>query len=67
PYCGDGVVNGTEQCDNGASNSTTAYGQGQCTKACQNAPYCGDGIIEASFGEQCEGTSGCDMCHLVIQ
>jgi len=67
PYCGDGVVNGTEQCDNGAANSTTAYGQGACTKACQAAPYCGDGIIEASFGEQCEGTSGCNMCHLVIQ
>ena len=65
--CGDGIKNGNEQCDNGAANSTTAYGVGQCTKACQIAPYCGDGIVESSFGEQCDGTSGCSDCQYVIQ
>ena len=60
-------MNGNEQCDNGAMNSATAYGMNACTAACQRAPYCGDGIVESSFGEQCEGTSGCDMCHYVIQ
>jgi fibro-slime domain-containing protein len=67
PYCGDGAVNGTEQCDNGAANSASAYGMGQCTSACQAAPYCGDGIVEPSFGEQCEGTTGgCVNCQYTI-
>ena len=68
PYCGDGVMNGTEQCDNGSMNSATAYGMTACTAGCQRAPYCGDGIVESAFGEQCEGTNGCDgMCHITIQ
>jgi fibro-slime domain-containing protein len=67
PYCGDGVKNGTEQCDNGSMNSATAYGMNACTAACQQAPYCGDGIVESAFGEQCEGTNGCNMCHYIIQ
>ena len=68
PFCGDGIKNGPEQCDNGAANSATAYGQGQCTAGCQTAPYCGDGIVEAAFGEQCDGTAGCaSNCQYVIQ
>ncbi len=61
PYCGDGVKNGPEECDNGANNQpiSTAYGTGVCTTACTPAPYCGDGIVQMQFGEQCDSTPGC--------
>jgi hypothetical protein len=52
PRCGDGVINGTETCDNGADNSDTAYGG--CTTKCVYGPYCGDGNVDSSFGEQCD-------------
>jgi fibro-slime domain-containing protein len=67
PYCGDGVVqNPPEQCDNGTNNvvPVAAYGMGVCTSACMPASYCGDGIVEPQFGEQCDGTAGCNaMCR----
>jgi fibro-slime domain-containing protein len=54
--CGDGVVAGKEQCDNGPSNVPTAlaYGSGVCTTDCTLAPSCGDGVVEVQFGEQCD-------------
>ena len=36
PKCGDGIVNGTEQCDDGPNNSDTAYGG--CTTQCRRSP-----------------------------
>ncbi len=66
-YCGDGIKNGPEQCDNGAANKSTAtaYGPGICTTSCTWAPYCGDGRTETQFGEQCDGQSDCNsMCKL---
>jgi hypothetical protein len=67
PHCGDGVVNGTEKCDNGASNSDTAYGDGTCTKSCQLGPYCGDGRIQTANGEQCDSTPGCsNLCKVIV-
>ncbi len=66
-FCGDGVKNGPEQCDNGAQNvGLDQYGPGLCTVSCTVAPYCGDGIVEAAFGEQCEGGAGCFDCHYAI-
>ena len=65
-YCGDGVKNGPEACDNGAGNVSIAdaYGPGVCTQACTFAPYCGDGRIQSSRGEQCDGSATCDAsCH----
>jgi cysteine-rich repeat protein len=41
-YCGNGVVEGSEQCDGG----------GSCQADCTVAPTCGDGTISA--GEQCD-------------
>jgi hypothetical protein len=72
-YCGDGVINGTEQCDNGDRNVDPAdaaavgalpQGTGYCTTLCQSkvTPRCGDGVVNP--GEQCDrgsanGTGGC--------
>lgn len=53
-YCGDGIINGTEQCD-----GTAGVGAHQaCLSACTltNLPYCGDGILNGA--EQCDGTAG---------
>jgi fibro-slime domain-containing protein len=62
PYCGDGLTNGPEACDNGPNNvpPATAYGVNVCTTSCTKAPYCGDGIVEAQFGEVCDGTANCN-------
>ncbi len=50
--CGDGVVNGSEQCDAGKDNADGAYGG--CTTECTLGPYCGDAEVDASFGEECD-------------
>ncbi len=52
PKCGDGIINGTEICDNGPDNSDTAYGG--CTATCTRGPYCGDGKVDTAFGEECD-------------
>jgi fibro-slime domain-containing protein len=75
-FCGDGhtdgpEVNGPEQCDNGANNvglDVYAKTPGVCTVTCTVAPYCGDGIVEAAYGEQCEGgpDTGCFNCRYAV-
>jgi cysteine-rich repeat protein len=53
PYCGDmSVQNPPEICDNGASNSSSAYGPNSCTLSCLPGGYCGDGIINGA--EKCD-------------
>src|ERR1019366_9804466 len=56
PFCGDGIKNGPEACDQGMNDQSpsTAYGPNVCTTACKVAPYCGDGVPQSSFGEQCD-------------
>ena len=76
--CGDGVVSGTEQCDNGAANSNTT--PDACRANCTN-PTCGDGVIDTAHGETCEppNSATCratcgpvmvqtkfDLCHTCI-
>ncbi|HSA58115.1 MAG TPA: DUF4215 domain-containing protein [bacterium] len=46
PYCGDGVTNASEECDDGNNNNGDA-----CTNNCTNA-VCGDGIVGP--GEECD-------------
>jgi fibro-slime domain-containing protein len=55
PRCGDGVINGSETCDNGPANSDTAYGG--CTTKCVIGPYCGDGNVDTAQGEECDDGS----------
>ncbi len=55
--CGDGVVAGNEQCDDGTANNTGGYGK--CNPDCTRGPFCGDGIVQAQDGEDCDGTPGC--------
>jgi fibro-slime domain-containing protein len=50
--CGDGIVNGSESCDNGPDNAEGAYGG--CTTECTLGPFCGDSKTDTQFGEQCD-------------
>jgi hypothetical protein len=68
PVCGDGVKEGSEQCENNSDCSSGYRCNSQC--ACEPIPpVCGNGVREGS--EQCDG-SGCDsgytcnsQCHCV--
>jgi cysteine-rich repeat protein len=46
PFCGDGIRNGAEQCDDGNNDNNDA-----CTNAC-TTPSCGDNIVNGD--EQCD-------------
>jgi len=52
--CGDGILNGTELCDEGPANKDGAYGG--CSSTCTFGPYCGDGNLDAEAGEECDDT-----------
>ncbi|MDX2090501.1 MAG: DUF4215 domain-containing protein [Kofleriaceae bacterium] len=57
-YCGNGFLEGAEQCDDGNNNS----GDG-CTASCIRE-YCGDGVDNNGSAEQCDGggeTATCDI------
>ncbi|MDC0722637.1 fibrinogen-like YCDxxxxGGGW domain-containing protein [Nannocystis bainbridge] len=62
--CGDGMIEGFEQCDDGPDNSD----EGSCTPLCTTAT-CGDGFVHAGF-EDCDddddphnGCVGCIVPH----
>jgi len=50
PYCGDGVKQANEGCDDGKNDGT----YGTCTSTCQLGAYCGDGKLDEAAGEQCD-------------
>jgi len=52
--CGDGLVEGNEECDLGPQNSD--YASDTCRRNCR-LPRCGDGVQDK--GEQCDGTPNC--------
>jgi hypothetical protein len=57
PYCGDGLTNGPEQCDDGPNNTHYSAEGAACGYDCQAAPYCGDGVRNGL--EQCDlGSAG---------
>ena len=47
PRCGDGIKNGTEQCDDGKNDGS----YGTCKADCTLAAYCGDGILQQPAGD----------------
>jgi hypothetical protein len=49
PLCGDGIIEGLEECDNAAANSDTVADA--CRTDCV-LPGCGDGVIDT--GEDCD-------------
>ena len=57
PVCGDSVVEDTEECDDGDSNSDTVADA--CRLDCTNAT-CGDGVVDT--GEECDGENQCENC-----
>jgi cysteine-rich repeat protein len=56
PGCGDGIVNGTEACDDCVNDGE----YGTCNPDCTLAPRCRDGIVQADYGEECEPTMSDD-------
>jgi hypothetical protein len=54
--CGDAVVTLDEICDDGANDGS----YGGCAPGClSRGPFCGDGKVDASGGEECDGTPNC--------
>jgi cysteine-rich repeat protein len=50
-FCGDGVVDGAEVCDDGINDGS----YGGCAEDCSRfGPYCGDGAVHADEGEACD-------------
>ncbi len=49
PECGDGIIAGDDQCDDGENDGS----YGTCDEDCRRAPYCGDGEREKSE-EECD-------------
>ncbi|MBQ9816314.1 MAG: DUF4215 domain-containing protein [Proteobacteria bacterium] len=65
-YCGDGIVNGGEDCDFGPALNNGQYSAKgtTCNPDCTEAPYCGDGIVNGD--EKCDdgikkGVGGIDQ------
>ncbi|HBU47844.1 MAG TPA: hypothetical protein DEB46_06000 [Myxococcales bacterium] len=54
PRCGDGVVAGGEECDDGNARNTDV-----CTNTCRNA-RCGDGVQRTDIAEGDLGFEACD-------
>jgi cysteine-rich repeat protein len=61
-YCGDGVPQAPEECDNGTN--LTQYDDGTapanaCAPGCQDPAFCGDGVLQAGQGPN--GGEECDL------
>jgi cysteine-rich repeat protein len=66
-FCGDGIVNAPEQCDDG--NQTACDG---CSPTCEREVgfLCGDGVTDPACGEQCDDGNrtdgdGCDSTCVI--
>jgi fibro-slime domain-containing protein len=50
PRCGDGIVAGVEECDDGMNTG----GYDGCSPDCSLGPRCGDRVTQRSAGEECD-------------
>jgi len=63
--CGDAIIGGTEECDDGVNDG----GYNECQPGCKLGGYCGDGIKQE--GETCDDADpaapdDCSGCRVVI-
>jgi cysteine-rich repeat protein len=65
PVCGDGAVQGTEQCDDGALNGPLGCCAADCTRKPADAS-CGDAqpLGECDQGDRCDAQGVCQKRHL---
>jgi uncharacterized protein (TIGR03382 family) len=56
PICGDGIINGADQCDDGGVNTAT------CDSDC-TFPTCGDAIANTAAGEACDDGGESAACN----
>lgn len=54
--CGNGIIDGDEECDDGNSDDNDA-----CSNSCTSA-VCGDGITQSSNGEECDDGGESSTC-----
>lgn len=61
PECGNGAVEGEEQCDNGAEENSDTLAD-SCRTNCMS-PHCGDGVLDVD--EACDDGNGvdADLCR----
>jgi cysteine-rich repeat protein len=71
PVCGDGLVEGDEQCDdNNRELEACPYGESSCTVCgpdCTEVPgtvaFCGDDTVQSAHGEECDdGNTTREQC-----
>ena len=73
--CGDGLIEGTEQCDAGSENGTTGSTcSSTCTWVTGTESYCGDGMCNSNNGEDatscpidCSGDASSSTSSLIGQ
>src|ERR1700722_4119835 len=61
--CGDGVVEGLEQCDDGAKNGTAGDG---CTSDCNWVCASDGGMPSCNTGDICTGAGVCTAMHTCV-
>ena len=52
-FCGDGLMNGPEKCDNGVNLAGYNASSG-CAPGCVLPPKCGDATVDFTFKEECD-------------
>jgi len=67
--CGDAIIAGGEQCDDGTENNVG--GHNRCNPDCTLGAFCGDGVVQADGGEECDDNApgagaDCSNCRLGI-